>query len=468
MALRAQEDRLPCRGMKTSGSSISRREFLATATAVSAAAGTAASALAAGSGESKPKRGQQRVFGLACPPLSRVRAGFIGVGGRGSSLMNDLLSLDGVQIKAVCDIVPERVRKAQERVITKGQPEPAGYSKNETHFQELCRRDDLDIIYIATPWEWHTPMALAAMRQGKHAAIEVPAAITLDECWALVDTAEQTRRHCMMLENCCYGETELLVLRMARLGLFGDLTHAEAGYLHEARDYLLRDESSAAWRRRFIEKLNGNLYPTHGLGPVAEYLGIHAGDKFDYLVSMSSMEQGLSRRRDTLPADNPRRRERFACGDINSSLIKTARGRTILVQLSMVLSRPYSRINLLAGTKGTFCDYPPRLHLDGVPDDWITELQPYHEMHGHPLWKKLKTQAAQSGHGGMDYLMNWRLIQCLREGLPLDLTVYDAAAWSSIFPLSIASVAKGSAPVTVPDFTRGAWRQQKPSGLAGL
>ena len=258
-----------------------------------------------------------------------------------------------------------------------------------------------------------------------------------------------------------------MVLRMARLGILGELTHAEAGYLHELRDYLLQDSDAATWRRRFVASRNGNLYPTHGLGPVAQYMGIHAGDKFDHVVSMSSRERALSLRCAALPVDNPHRRERFACGDINTSLIQTALGRSIMVQFSLVQSRPYSRINLIAGTAGTFCDYPPRLHLDGNPEGWITDLQPYEEKYGHPLWKKLKAQALGSGgHGGMDYVMNWRVVQCLREGLPLDLTVYDAAAWSSIFPLSIASVSHGSVPVTVPDFTRGAWKQQPPGGLA--
>ncbi|HEY5914326.1 MAG TPA: Gfo/Idh/MocA family oxidoreductase [Verrucomicrobiae bacterium] len=454
--------------MTLSDDAYSRREFLTVAGAASAGLGLFASAGATSATITpRARRGQQPVFGLRFPPLDKVRIGFIGVGNRGSSLLGNLLDIDGVAIKAVCDIVPDRVASAQKRVTAKGQPEPVGYAKGDTAFEELCRRDDVDLVYIATPWDWHVPMAVSAMKQGKHAAIEVPAAITLEECWQLVDTAELTRRHCLMLENCCYGETELLILRMARAGVFGELTHGEAGYLHEARDYLLQDTGSANWRRRFVASLNGNLYPTHGLGPVAQYLGINAGDKFDYLVSMSSCERALSRRCEALPADNPRRREHFACGDINTTLIKTALGRTIMVQLSMVQSRPYSRINLIAGTTGTFCDYPPRLHLDGQPGDWITDLQPHHEKYGHPLWKKLNAQARQSGgHGGMDYLMNWRLVQCLREGLPLDLTVYDAAAWSSIFPLSIASVAKGSAPVVVPDFTRGAWKQQAPTALA--
>jgi predicted dehydrogenase len=456
--------------MTRSVGSFSRREFLTVAGAAAAGIGLAAKSRAAGAEPAIPpaKPGQERLFGLRFPPLDKVRVGFIGVGSRGSALLGNLLDLERVEIKAVCDVVPDRVKSAQQRVTAKGQPEPAGYSKGETDFEGLCRRDDLDLIYIATPWDWHVRMAVSGMEHGNHVAIEVPAAMTLEECWQLVDSAERTRRHCLMLENCCYGEIELLVLRMARQGVFGDLTHGEAGYLHEARDYLLQDSSAAQWRRRFVSTLNGNIYPTHGLGPVAQYMSINAGDRFDHLVSMSSREQALSQRRDALPAGNPKRGEQYACGDINTSLIRTALGRTILVQFSLVLSRPYSRINSIAGTKGTFCDYPPRLHLDGQTEDWITNLQPYHAKYGHPLWKKLNAQAQQSGgHGGMDYVMNWRLIQCLREGLSLDLTVYDAAAWSSLVPLSIESVSKGSAPVVVPDFTCGAWRDQPPGSLAG-
>ncbi len=446
----------------------SRRAFIGGASATAATLSVAGIKTAAGAPVPPATTGQQRVFGLKFPPLEKVRIGIIGVGNRGTSLLSDLLGIEGVEIKALCDLLPDRVKSAQQQVATKAQPEPAGYAKGETEFEKLCGRDDLDLVYIATPWDWHVRMAVSAMKQGKHAAIEVPAAITVDECWQLVDTAEVTRRHCLMLENCCYGELELLVLRMARAGVFGELTHAEAGYLHEAREYLLQDTTAAGWRRRFLATLNGNLYPTHGLGPVAEYLGIHAGDKFDYLVSMSALEAGLSRRCQALPATHPRRRERFVCGDLNTTLIKTALGRTIMVQFSLVQSRPYSRINLLAGTTGTFGDYPPRLHLDGQADGWTSDLRAYQDKYGHPLWKRLKNQAQLfGGHGGMDYLMSWRLVQCLREGLPLDLTVYDAAAWSSIFPLSIASVANRSAPLAVPDFTRGAWRDQPPSALAG-
>ncbi len=449
--------------MKLPSAAWSRRDFLAAGTGLGVAAVSGAEVPA-----TPPTQATQvRLFGLRHPPLERVRVGFIGVGNRGLSLMGNLLDLDGVDIKAVCDVVPDRVRGAQRRVVDRGHPEPAAYQQGPDDYQGLCRRADIDLVYIATPWDSHVPMAVETMKQGKHVAVEVPAALTIEECWNLVDTAERTRRHCLMLENCCYGEIELLVLRMARAGILGELTHAEAGYLHEARDYLLQDTIGSNWRRRFVTALDGNLYPTHGLGPVAMYLGIHAGDRFERLVSMSSPEAALSERRDALPPDHPRRSDRYACGDINTSMLKTARGRTVLVQFSMVMSRPYSRINLLAGTRGTFCDYPPRLHLDGHGEDWITDLQPFHDRHGHPFWKRLNQQARQSGgHGGMDYIMNWRLVQCLHDGLPLDMTVYDAAAWSSILPLSVASVSAGGAPVAVPDFTRGAWKDQPDSALA--
>ena len=253
--------------MKKDGDLFSRRAFLGAA----AVAGVTASAVRLGAqGAPAPtepgrKPGQKSVAQLRCSPISTIRIGFIGIGGRGSSLLGNLLEVDGVEIKALCDLVPERVQAAQRRIVARGKPEPVGYSKGERDFENLCRRDDVDVVYIASPWDWHVPMAVCAMRHGKHAATEVPAALTLAECWELVDTAEQTQRHCMMLENCCYGEIELLVLSMVRQGVFGELTHGEAGYLHEARNFMLQDDSATNWRRRFVQTLNGNLYPTHGL-----------------------------------------------------------------------------------------------------------------------------------------------------------------------------------------------------------
>ena len=442
--------------MKGSNDLFSRRAFLGAA----AVGGVAAGVLRVTAQSSSARQpGQKSVARLQCPPLRTVRIGFIGLGGRGNSLLNHLLDLEGVEIKALCDTVPERVESARRRVAGRGKAEAAGYSDGERDFENLCRRDDVDVVYIATPWDWHVPMAVCAMKHGKHAAVEVPAALTVAECWELVDTAEQTQRHCLMLENCCYGETEMLVLNLVRHGVLGELTHGEAGYLHEFTSLPPAVLKPDDWRWRFMGRWNGNLYPTHGLGPVAQYMGIHHGDKFDSLVSMSSLELGLSRRCAALPADDPRRGAAFGCGDINTTLIKTALGRTIMVQYSIVQPRPYSRINMICGTGGTFCDYPPRLHLAGQAAEWETDLQKYHEQHGHPLWKRLRERAVKAGgHGGMDYVMNWRFIECLREGVPLDMSVYDAAAWSCLVPLSIESVAKGSQPVAVPDFTRGEWK----------
>ena len=454
----------------SNGLRLSRREMVGLA-AVSGAGLALAGALAQGApaaARPRPKAGQKSVFGLKHPPMDTVRVGIVGVGGRGTGLLGNLLDIEGVRITALCDTVAARVESACRHVRKKGQPEPAKFTKGERDYENLCRRDDVDIVYVTTPWECHAAMAVCAMEQGRHVAIEVPAVITLDECWQLVDVAEQTQRHCMMLENCCYGETELLVLSMVQRGVFGEVTHGEAGYLHGLPDYLMRQADSAVWRRRHLMKSNGNLYPTHGLGPVALYMDVHGGDRFERLVSMSSPERTMSLLRDKLPAGDPRRKETYACGDRNTSLIQTARGRSIRVEFDIVTSQPYSRINAIGGTLGAFRDYPPRIHLKGKGHAWETDLAPYHAQHGHPLWKQHKAAAVKSGgHGGMDYLMNWRLIECLRKGTPLDMTAYDAAAWSSVFPLSIESVAKGSAPVPVPDFTRGEWKTQK-NRLAAL
>lgn len=477
---------------------LSRRDLLRTTAAGALGLGlsqTIAKAEAAGNVPERAK-GQKSVMGLKFPPLKEVRVGLIGVGGRGMSHLGSLLAIDNVKITAVCDIVPSRVAAAQARVVKKGQPEPAGFSKNETDFENLCKRDDVDIIYAATPWVWHTPMALCAMKNGKHAAIEVSAIVTMEECWELVNVAEQTQRHCIMLENCCYGETEMLILNMVRMGLFGELTHGEAGYIHDLRGVLYHEAGEGKWRRAYHSQFDGNLYPTHGLGPVAQYMGINGGDKFEYLVSMSSLEHSLSKRRDKLPAGDPRRNEKFICGDMNTTIIKTALGRTIMVQHDVVTPRPYSRINMICGTGGTFLDYPPRFYMESLMEQPASKpaSQPatqaaskpakaarrptghgfdddeayYQERFGHPLWKKMREAAKKSGgHGGMDFMMNWRLMQCLLNGEPLDMSVYDAAAWSCIFPLSVASVAKGSAPIQIPDFTRGEWKNAKPLGIIG-
>ncbi len=402
-----------------------------------------------------------RMLGIPFEKHETVRIAIVGTGLRGRSILGELLAIEGVKITALCDVVEDKVRRAAAMVTKAGHAEPAMFFNGEKDFERLVQRDDIDFVYTATPWPWHTPVSLAAMRAGKHVGSEVPIATSVDDCWELVETSEKTRRHCLMMENCCYGNSELTVLRMVREGVFGTLLHGEAAYLHDLRALLFEDKDEGLWRRLPHTLRNANFYPTHGLGPVAQYMGVHRGDRFEYMVSMSSVEAGLSEWRDAkVPKDSPKWKEKYVAGDMNSSLIKTARGRTILLQHDVVNARPYSRLNNLQGSKAIFNDYPPRVYVEGTPggERW-TALADLNKKYEHPLWTAVGDLARQNGgHGGMDFIMAYRLVQCMREGLVPDFDVYDAAAWSVPFPLSEESVRKGSAPIKFPDFTRGAWR----------
>ena len=449
------------------GPSISRRRVLQSAAVAAGGLGLralglppVAEAAPARAQASTPAAAGESMIGVPFEPRAVVRVGLIGHGGRGESLLHDLLGIPGVTVNAVCDLVKDRVESAQAKVEKAGQKRPAGYSAGERDFENLVKRDDLDVVYIPTPWRWHVPMAVAAMEAGKHAFVEVPAATTVEDCWRLVEASERTRRHCLMLENACYGENELMVLGMVRAGLFGELTHAEGAYLHDLREVLF-DDHEGLWRRDEHRTRNGNIYPTHGLGPVANYLGVNRGDRFEALVSMSSLERGLSERRDRLPAGDPRRKDTYVCGDMNTSILRTANGRTVLLQHDVVTPRPYSRINHVQGTKGAFRDYPAGIFLDGDKGEEWRPLKPYRQRFEHPLWTRLRKVASKSGHGGMDYVMSWRLMQCLHEGLAPDMDVYDAAAWSAPAPLSEQSVKAGSGAVAFPDFTRGRWKEPR-------
>jgi predicted dehydrogenase len=413
----------------------------------------------------------QRAESVMEMPFERqdpVRFGIIGMGKRGSLMLDLLLAVPRARVTAVCDIVPEKTSQARDRIVKAGQPAPAIFARGDEDFHNLVRRDDLDFVYIATPWDWHVPMALASMTAGKHSGVEVPAATTIEDCWKLVNTSERTRRHCMIMENCCYGANELLVLNMVRAGIFGELIYGEAAYLHDLRAELFSDEGAGLWRRFPHMKRDGNLYPTHGLGPVANYMGINRGDRFVYLVSMSSMQKGLEAYRAAhIPRDSAKWKEKYVCGDVNTSLIKTAGGRTILLQHNVANARPYSRLNMVQGVKGLFLDYPPRIYIEGdQTEEEFTDLTRYRDQYMHPLWREHGEAARQAGgHGGMDYLMLWRLVQCIREGLPPDMDVYDAASWSVPGPLSEASVGSGSGPARFPDFTRGRWNHRKGTAI---
>jgi len=429
-------------------------------------------------GVTRPRpAGQKPVHDLTTPPLEKVRVGVIGLN-RGMSHVEACLKIEFCEVVAVCDLREDRAKHAASECAKTGAKSPAIYSGSENIWEKMVERDDLDVVYIATPWAWHVPMALGAMEHGKHAFVEVAAAVTVDNCWKLVDTSERTQRHCVLLENCCYGENELFVLNMAREGVFGELNHAECAYLHDLRGVLFSLGTEGDWRRDYHWQYNGNLYPTHGLGPVAEYLGVGRGDQFQYLVSMSSPEKSLTLYRDTVkPNDGRHAGEKYLCGDMNTSLIKTVLGRTIMIQHDVVLPRPYSRINALYGTGATFFDYPARLAIDhpkqyglnaGGSEEWLDkeDMKKMREKFTHPLWRKLKDRAEGAGHGGMDFVINWNNMNRIHKGQTPDSVVYDAAAWSSIIELSSRSVATGSLPVPIPDFTRGIWQSLAPLGIA--
>lgn len=418
----------------------------------------------------KSRKQQFNMSGYAAPKLPVVRIGFIGLGNRGPGAVKRMSYIDGVEIKALCDKDMSRVDKAQKLLEDSGLPKAKAYGGNEDAWKQLCADPEIDLVYICTPWRFHTPMAVYAMENGKHAATEVPAAITLDECWQLVETSERTKQHCMMLENCCYDFFELLTLNMSRQGLFGDLVHAEGAYIHDLLEgNFSKDKYSDMWRLKENFR-NGNLYPTHGLGPVCQAMNINRGDKMDYLVSMSSNDFQMGQMARKKAAEDTFYQE-FAGksyrGNMNSTIIRTQNGRTIMVQHDVTSPRPYSRIHLLSGTKGNALKWPEPARIsfghDWVSDEEMTRLQA--EYTPEIVTKVGEMAKKVGGHGGMDFLMDWRLIDCLRNGLPLDQDVYDAALWSSIAPLSEWSVANKSTSVDVPDFTGGSWETNKPVEL---
>ena len=416
---------------------------------------------------------RKSMVGFRAEPLEKVRVGVIGVGHRGPGAVGRLSRIPGVEVRAISDLFEDRVAKQIKSLTDKGLPAPEAYFGSQDRWRDLCESNEIDLVYICTPWLWHTPMAVYAMQCGKHAAVEVPAAMTLEQCWLLVNTSEETRRHCMMLENCCYGYNEMLALNLCRKGVLGDLVHGEAAYIHDLRMSKLRENNEngyqGQWRLEWSKQHTGNPYPTHGLGPVCQYMDINRGDRFEYLTSVSSNQFGISQAAaEKYGKDSPQAKMRYRLGDMNSTLIRTYRGRTILVQHDTTIPRPYSRINLISGTRGILPDYPLRVALAPNTHNWMkdSELEELKAKYVHPLWDK-KGEAAKKagGHGGMDFLMDLRLCHCLQNGLPLDIDVYDTALWSSLVELTEQSVERGGKPVDVPDFTRGAWKVAEPLGI---
>lgn len=419
------------------------------------------------------ERKGKSMVGFRAAPLEKVRVGLIGVGHRGSGAVARLAGVPGVEIKAICDLYEDRVAKQVKVLADKGKPAPTPYAGSRDEWRKLCESKEIDLVYICSPWLWHTPMAVYAMQCGKHAVTEVPAAMTIEQCWQLVDTSEQTRRHCMILENCCYGFNEMLALNLTRKGVLGDLVHGEAAYIHDLRKSKLNEEKEngyqGQWRLEWSKQHTGNPYPTHGLGPICQYMDINRGDRFEYLTSVSSGQFGLGLLAAEKYGKNSRQAKTpYKLGDMNTTVIRTYRGRTIMVQHDTTSPRPYSRLNLISGTKGILADYPLRVALEPKTHEWMgdKELEELKAKYVHPLWDKNGESAKKvGGHGGMDFLMDLRLCHCLQNGLPLDISVYDAALWSSIVELSERSADRNGASVAIPDFTRGGWKTADPLGI---
>ena len=477
-------------------SDFDRRKFLKTvaaASVVGVAAGCTKQNLKANSSASGSS-----VMGLKVPKMDAVRIALIGVGQRGSGHVKHFCRMEGVEIKAICDTHEKVLDESIEYVTQQGLAKPKRYTGSEHAYRGMLEQQDIDIVIISTPWMWHTPMCVDTMESGKHAFVEVPAASTLEDCWLLVDTAERTQKNCMMMENVCYGRDELMVLNMVRRGLFGELLHGEAAYIHELRWQMKEiDHSTGSWRTYWHTKIDGNLYPTHGLGPVSQYMNINRGDCFDYVTSTSSPAIGRQTyAKREFPEDHERNRLNYIAGDMNTSVIKTKLGRSIVVQHDTTTPRPYSRHNLIQGTNGVFAGFPNRIAVENAPNpikkhyleeyqkqmihwensgmkgrkprkhsfhQWDNQLEPWRAEFEHPLWIRMGKEAEKNGgHGGMDFLMLWRMIYCLRNGEALDQDVYDAAAWSAITPQSVASVSDRSNSKDIPDFTRGKWKSAKP------
>lgn len=391
---------------------------------------------------------RESVLHLQCEPLECVRIGFIGLGVRAKRAVFRMMHIEGCRVTALCDLVEENIVEAEAIIASHGAAVPATY-RGTNGWMRLCESPDVDIVYICTDWASHTDIAVYAMQQGKHVATEVPAATSVADCWRLVDTAEERRRHCIMLENCCYDEFELCTINMVQKGLFGEIIHAEGSYLHDLRERIETNEEGGRkwnnWQVEFMKSHNGNPYPTHGLGPVALAMGINRGDRMKSIVSCSTKPVGSN----TLH------------GNMNSSIITTEKGHTILVQHCVTLPRPYSRSFLISGTDGFAQKYPtPSFAFAPDSDNIIMgeECRILMDEQRHPFVAEYKERGFElCGRRWIDYAMDSRLIHCLRNGKPLDMTVYDAALWSCLVELTDTSANNGGAPVEIPDFTRGRW-----------
>ncbi len=417
-----------------------------------------------------PRAERFNMNGYAAPALETVRVGFIGLGMRGPTHVNGMSHVEGVEIKGLCDIRPEKAAAAL-AMLKNTKHKPDLYSGTEDAWKKMCDRNDIDLIVIATPWALHVPQAVYAMKAGKHVAIEVPAAKTIQECWDLVLTSEQTRRHCMMLENCCYDFFELLTLNMARDNYFGELVHAEGAYLHDLLG-LNFDKNGYydMWRLKENYR-DGNLYPTHGLGPVCQALNENRGDRMEFMSSTSSNDFSMAKKADELAQKDSFFKQftgKKYRGNMNVTNIRTNKGKTITIYHDVSSQRPYSRVHLLTGTEASCRKYPAPARIS-KGEDWLSDadMKLLQDKYTPEIVRRVGELAKKiGGHGGMDFIMQWRLIDCLRNGIPIEQDVYDAASWSVVTPLSEWSVAHQSKSIPFPDFTNGNWKTNKPLSLA--
>ena len=451
-----------------------RRDFLK----VLAGAGAACAASGCATKTGWPFAGPQGspMHRYAAAPIKDLKVGVVGIGGRGGAVLSRLAKLPNVTVTAVCDIFDNKTSWAKGKLGELKKPIPKAYVGPE-EYKRLCDDPNVDAVYNTTPWDLHVPVQLYAMRAGKHVLTEVPSAFTVDECWELVETSEATKRHCMQLENCCYGEIEMLTFNLAKLGMLGELVHGEGAYIHDLRWMCsTRERDNEGWRYAYNRDHAGNAYPTHGLVPLCLTMDVNRGDKLDYLVSLDSKQANFKAFMEAkLRADHPRRKDKIAMGDMNSTLIKTAHGKSILVQHDVASPRPYSRIQFLSGTKGAICDYPYRVVFEKEPGsgahEWFggQQAEEIRKKYRHPLWNTIGELAKRvGGHGGMDFIMDARWVYCLQQGLPLDMDVYDLAVTSCICELTEKSANNRSRAMEIPDFTRGAWRTNKPMDIVDI
>lgn len=462
---------------------IDRRNFLKK-TSLTAASVTAATMIQ-NFAEAHPQREATATYmgDYAAPKIPNLRAAYIGVGARGGYHLQFLAGLANTEVVAISDLFQDNVEKwekvAREEVGKNERHKNIKlYHGDENLWKTMLKEVKPDVVFIATNWENHAPMAIEAMKSGAHAFVEVPIATTIKDMWDIIDTSEKTKKHCMMMENVNYSRDELMFLNMCRMGLIGEPLHGEAAYIHELRFQMEEQErGTGSWRTYHYANRNGNLYPTHGLGPVAQYMNLaRTDDSFKSLVSYSTPARGRKLYAEkTYPADHKWNQLDFKGGDMNTSIIKTTMGRTVLVQWDETSPRPYSRLNLIQGTTGVLAGFPTRVALEGgVPG--ITEshhqwaqgkenLEKMYEMYDHPMYKRLTAETKGSGHGGMDGMMMYRIVECLQQGLPLDQNLYEGCFWSAVGPLSEKSVAEDGAPQKFPDFTRGNWKTTKPLGI---